>query len=67
MNVKNLLEEKEILVFTQNEYMSNIEPWVVASGGLNPVKLQVDESDFEQAESIIKNYLDVNNILETEI
>ena len=67
MNVKNLLEEKEILVFTQNEYMSNIEPWVVASGGLNPVKLQVDESDFEQAESIIKNYLDGNNILETEI
>ena len=67
MNVRNLLEEKGISVFTQNEYMSNIEPWVVASGGLNPVKLQVDESDFEQAESIIKNYLDGNNILETEI
>jgi hypothetical protein len=66
MNVRNLLEEKEISVFTQNEYMSNIEPWVVASGGLNPVKLQVDESDFEQAESIIKNYLDGNNNLEIE-
>ena len=66
MNVRNLLEEKEISVFTQNEYMSSIEPWVVTSGGFNPVKLQVDESDFEQAESIIKNYLDGNNILETE-
>ena len=67
MNVKNLLEEKEITVFIQNEYMSSIEPWVVTSGGFNPVKLQVDESDFDQAESIIKNYLDGNNILETEI
>lgn len=67
MNVRNLLEEKEISVFIQNEYMSNIEPWVVTSGGLNPVKLQVDESDFEDAKSIVKDYLDGNNNLETEI
>ncbi|MBF2707939.1 putative signal transducing protein [Flavobacterium soyangense] len=65
MNVRNLLEEKEISVFIQNEYMSSIEPWVVTSGGLNPVKLQVDESDFEQAESIIKNYLNGNINIET--
>jgi len=67
MNVRNLLEEKEISVFIQNEYMSNIEPWVVTSGGLNPVKLQVNESDFEEAKNIIQNYLDGNNNLETEI
>lgn len=66
MNVRNLLEEKEISVFTQNEYMSNIEPWVVASGGLNPVKLQVDESDFDEAKIIIEDYLNGNNNLETE-
>ena len=65
MNVRNLLEEKEITVFTQNEYMSSIEPWVVTSGGLNPVKLQVDEEDFEVAKSIIQNYLNGNNNLET--
>jgi Putative prokaryotic signal transducing protein len=62
MNVRNLLEGAEIKVFVQNEYMSTIEPWVVTSGGLNPVKLQVNDDDFEQAESIIKNYLDGNNI-----
>jgi len=67
MNVKNLLEEKEILVFTQNEYMSNIEPWVVASGGLNPVKLQINESDLEEAKTIIEDYLSGINTLETEI
>ncbi len=66
MNVRNLLEEKEITVYIQNEYMSSIEPWAVTSGGLNPVKLQVSESDFEQAESIIKNYLDGNYNIETE-
>ena len=66
MNVRNLLEGKEISVFTQNEYMSNIEPWVVTSGGLNPVKLQVDELDLEASEIIVQDYLNGNNNLETE-
>ncbi|GEL10893.1 Putative signal transducing protein [Flavobacterium glycines] len=66
MNVKNLLEGREISVFSQNEYMSNIEPWVVASGGLNPVKLQVDESDLEVSKEIIEDYLNGINNLETE-
>jgi hypothetical protein len=65
MNVRNLLEEQEISVFIQNEYMSSIEPWVVTSGGLNPVKLQVDESDFEQEKKIIEDYISGNNNLET--
>lgn len=66
MNVRNLLEEKGISVFVQNEYMSNIEPWVVTSGGLNPVKLQVDETDFDESTKIIENYLAGNNSLEIE-
>ena len=66
MNVRNLLEGKEISVFTQNEYMSNIEPWVVASGGLNPVKLQVDELDLDASKIIIEDYLKGNNNLEIE-
>jgi hypothetical protein len=65
MNVRNLLEGKEISVFTQNEYMSSIEPWVVTSGGLNPVKLQVDESDLEASKEIIGDYLNGSNNLET--
>ena len=65
MNVRNLLEGKEISVFTQNEYMSNIEPWVVTSGGLNPVKLQVDELDLEASKIIVEDYLKGNNNLET--
>lgn len=64
MNIKNLLEVRSISVFVQNEYMSNIEPWVVTSGGFNPVKLQVDEVDFDEAISIIKEYLNGANNLE---
>jgi hypothetical protein len=64
MNVRNLLEEQEISVFIQNEYMSSIEPWVVTSGGFNPVKLQVNESDFEEAKKIIEDYISGNNNLE---
>ena len=66
MNVRNLLENEGISVFVQNEYMSNIEPWVVTSGGLNPVKLQVDESDFEQAKKIIEDYISGNNTIESD-
>jgi hypothetical protein len=66
MNVRNLLEGAGITVFVQNEYMSTIEPWVVTTGGLNPVKLQLNEDDFEQAESIIMNYLDGNINIEKE-
>jgi hypothetical protein len=66
MNVRNLLEGNEISVFTQNEYMSNIEPWVVTSGGLNPVKLQVDELDLDASKIIVADYLKGNNSLETE-
>ena len=66
MNVRNLLEEKEISVFIQNEYMSSIEPWTVTSGGLNPVKLQVDEEDFEEAKTIIEDYLNGNNAIEAD-
>jgi hypothetical protein len=65
MNVRNLLEGNEIFVFTQNEHMSNIEPWVVASGGLNPVKLQVNELDLEASKIIVEDYLKGNNNLET--
>jgi hypothetical protein len=38
----------------------------VTTGGLNPVKLQLNEDDFEQAESIIMNYLDGNINIEKE-
>ena len=63
MNVRNLLESKGISVFSQNEYMSNIEPWVVTSGGVNPVKLQIDEADLDEAKKTIEDYLAGNNSL----
>ena len=61
MNVRNLLEGAAITVFVQNEYMSTIEPWVVTSGGLNPVKLQVNEDDLEKAKQIVDNYRKQNS------
>jgi hypothetical protein len=63
MNVRNLLENNGITVFAQNEYLSNIDPWGVAAGGLNPVKLQVDEADFDEAKKTIEDYLAGNNSL----
>ena len=56
MNMKNLLENNSIEVFTQNENMANIEPWVVTAGGFNPVILKVNEEDLERAKEIIEEY-----------
>lgn len=56
MNMKNLLENNNIEVFTENENMSNIGPWVVTSGGFDPVILKVDDEDFENAKKVIKDY-----------
>jgi len=61
MNVRNLLESAGITVFVKNEYMATIEPWVVTSGGLNSVKLQVNEDDFEKAKQIVNDYLKQNS------
>jgi hypothetical protein len=60
MNVRNLLEQMNMEVFTANEYMSNIEPWVITSGGLNPVTLKVAVEDLEKAKKIVDDYLNGN-------
>jgi hypothetical protein len=56
MNMKGLLESNNIKVFTLNENMSNIEPWIVTAGGFNPVILKVSEEDLERAKKIVKDY-----------
>ena len=69
MNIRNLLENENIEVFTQNENMSSIEPWAVTSGGFNPVILKVNDEDFETAKKIIEDYENGNlnlNINEVE-
>ena len=54
MNIRNLLESNNIEVFTINEHMSTIEPWVVAAGGANPVVLKINDEDLERARKIIE-------------
>lgn len=56
MNIRNLLENINIQVFTENENMANIEPWAISSGGFNPVILKVKEVDFEKAKKLIEDY-----------
>ena len=56
MNIKNLLENNKIKVFTENEYMSNIQPWIIAFGGFNPLTLKVNDEDYKSAKKIIKDF-----------
>jgi hypothetical protein len=56
MNVRNLLENINIEVFTENGNMSSIQPWIVSPGGFNPVILKVNNEDFEKAQKVIEDY-----------
>ena len=56
MNIRNLLENINIEVFTQNENMGTIQPWTITSGGFNPVILKVKNEDFEKAKKLIEDY-----------
>ena len=64
MNIRNLLENIYIQVFTENENMTNIEPWVISSGGFNPVILKVKDEDFKKAKKLIEDYENGNLKLE---
>ena len=56
MNIRNLLENVNIEVFTVNELMSSIEPWIISPGGFKPVLLQVNNEDFEKAKKVVEDY-----------
>ncbi|WP_316633253.1 DUF2007 domain-containing protein [uncultured Flavobacterium sp.] len=56
MNIKNLLENNDIPVFTANEYMSSIQPWSVSAGGNASAILKVQEKDLEDGKKIIDDY-----------
>jgi hypothetical protein len=56
MNIRNVLENKNIEVFLMNENMSTLEPWVVSPGGQKPLILQVNEGDCEKAEKELKDF-----------
>lgn len=56
MNIKNLLDNAGIESFIQNQYMSVLEPWLVASGGYNAMSLQIKSSDYEKAKKILDDF-----------
>ena len=65
MNVRNLLENEGIEVFTINEQMASIEP-VISPGGFLPVVLKINENDFERAKKIVDQYRNGNFSLDNQ-
>ena len=64
INVKNLIENSNINVFSSNELMANIEPWAVTTAGFNPVVLKVNDENYEKATAIVIEFLNGNLDLE---
>lgn len=56
LNVKNLLENRKIVVFTANEYMSIIDPWSVTAGGYVSAILKVNKEDYDNAKKVVDDF-----------
>ena len=56
ISIRNLLESMNIKVFTINEQMSCIKPWIVSPGGVKPMTLKVKDEDFDKAKKLIDDY-----------
>lgn len=65
MNIRNLIKSNNIVVFTVNEYLSSIDPWVVAAGGNAPAILKVSDEDYEIAKKVIDDFNSGAYTLET--
>lgn len=52
--IKNLLEDNNIQAHLQDEHMGVIQPWVVASGGFNAVKVIVSNLDYGLSVKLIE-------------
>jgi hypothetical protein len=56
MDIKNLLENNNILVFTINESMSKIDLRLVSAGSNTTTILKVQEENYNNAKKIIEYY-----------
>lgn len=56
MNFRNLLENSNISVYVENEYMSSIRPWSLSAGGYAPSVLKVEEENYIEALEIMDSY-----------
>ena len=59
MILKGLLEESNIYAIVQNDFQSGITAGF-GSGTFSTIRLKIDESDFEKAGPIIKEFLSKN-------
>jgi hypothetical protein len=54
--IRSLLENAEIETFMKDEITGTLLPWITASGGFCPVKLEVSNLDYDKAKQIIEEY-----------
>lgn len=54
--VQQYLEDNDIPAFLLNDNMGTLEPWVVQSAGINPVKVIVSSLDSEAAWQLIREF-----------
>jgi hypothetical protein len=54
--IQTFLEDNGIQAFLLNDNMGTLEPWVVQSAGINPVKVIVSNLDSEAALKLIEEF-----------
>lgn len=54
--IKDLLEDNGIPAFIENELMGTIIPSQITSGGVAPVNVKINDSDFVRAKELINEF-----------
>jgi hypothetical protein len=54
--IKEILEDNNIQVFLQDEYLGNGMSYMISAGGINPVKVVVSTLDYNLAIKIIADF-----------
>ena len=54
--IQTFLEDNNIQAFLLNDNMGTLEPWVVQSAGINPVKVVVSSLDVQEASRLIEEF-----------
>jgi hypothetical protein len=56
MSVKKIIEERNIIVFTTDDFMKKFKPWIVSAGGFKLEILKVSEMDYDYAKQAIDDH-----------
>lgn len=59
--LRSMLSDAGIESYPVDDAIGTLMPWVSSPGGLNPLKVEVAEEDYERAMQVVNDFRENNN------